>query len=68
MIKNSLKIQNIIFDDKRKYILLTFIFFALLTLISCANEEVIIPIKKITDSNNIYTITDFEEIGFKKKK
>ncbi|MBM32207.1 MAG: hypothetical protein CL764_05020 [Chloroflexi bacterium] len=66
MIRNKIKTQNIFFHDNKKYISIILILFSFLTHISCATEEVIIPIKKITDSNNIYEITDFEEIGFKK--
>tara|TARA_B100000029_G_scaffold494578_1_gene558503 strand:- start:2039 stop:2641 length:603 start_codon:yes stop_codon:yes gene_type:complete len=66
MIRNKIKTQNIFFHDNKKYISIILILSSFLTHISCATEEVIIPIKKITDSNNIYEITDFEEIGFKK--
>ena len=57
---------NIFSSNNRKSILKIFILVVYLTLISCASEEVIIPIEKITDSKNIYKITDFEKIGFKK--
>jgi hypothetical protein len=57
---------NVFSSNNRKSILKIFILVVYLTLISCASEEVIIPIEKITDSKNIYEITDFEKIGFKK--
>ena len=57
---------NVFLDNNRKYFSIMFILGFYLTLISCASEEIITPIEKITDSKIKYEVTDFEKIGFKK--
>ena len=48
---------------KKILVLLFFIFVA-----SCGDNEEIIPLEKITDSKNIFTIQDFKSIKFKESK
>ena len=48
---------------KKILILLFFIFIS-----SCSGKEEIIPLEKITDSKNIFTIQDFKSIKFKESK
>ena len=44
-----------------------FFIILLFSTLSCATEEIIVPIEKVTDSGKNFSIEDLKKIGFKQK-